>query len=62
MKQNYAHKAGFQQTPLQKVKLAIYDNNNLLVAIITEDINCTSVYRPKERTEMAERSMLELVF
>ena len=62
IKQNYAYKTGFQQKSPQKFKFAIFDQKNLLVAIITKEAGSTSVYRPKERTEMAERSMLELVF
>ena len=61
-KQNHTHKTGSQQRSLQKFKFAIFDQKNSLIAIITKEAGCTSIYRLKERTEMAERSMLELVF
>ena len=61
-KLNYQHKAGFQHVPSQKVKFSILDTDNLLVATISQEINCTSIYRPKVRTETANLSKLELVF
>ena len=60
-KQIYTQKVRYQQEPSQKVKFAIYDNNDLLVAIISEDIHCMHIYNPKERTKIANRSILELV-
>ena len=59
--QNYTRHARFQQKPLQMVKFAIFDNNNLLVAVISKDINCTNIYRPRARIEIARKNMLEVV-
>ena len=60
--QSYTHKAQFQQDSPPEVKMAIIDNNNLLVAIINEDINCTSIFRPRARIGMAYGDLLVLTF
>ena len=61
-KQNYTYKAGFQQEPSHKVKFVIFNNDNFIVAVVIEESNCTSIYRPSPRLKTGKLSKLELIF
>ena len=57
-----AFKSRFMRKSAQKVNFVVLDNRNSLIATISEDINCTSIYRPNERHKIAYWNELELVF
>ena len=61
-KRHSMHQARFEQGFSQRISFDILDNKNSLVAIISKDINCTSIFRPRERAETNQMCMLERIF